>query len=92
MRNHDPSNPTRAGKVQKVPELNSDTAACKNKRNTIKAPLFFATFLIVGLIGFVLSLMFGVKSMQVVSVFAICIGFFYLTVKPKGQASVKCDN
>ncbi|EJO8074299.1 hypothetical protein Q3R63_004420 [Salmonella enterica] len=57
------------------------TANCQRRGGTINQKVFFATFMAAGVIGLALSLMYDVKSMQAVSVVAMCIGIFYPTAK-----------
>ena len=52
-----------------------------NKRKTIKPTVFSTSFLVAGVIGLILSLMYNVKFMQANSVVMMCIGFYYLVAK-----------
>ncbi|EPE6432195.1 hypothetical protein ACSKOA_004176 [Salmonella enterica] len=63
-------------------KINDELAAApQRKPGTISPRVFFGGFLLGGIVGLGLSLMYDYKAMQAVSVAAMCIGFYYLVTK-----------
>ncbi|HDR2719398.1 TPA: hypothetical protein QCJ33_004239 [Enterobacter roggenkampii] len=81
MLNRDNSTSLKNTQPDNVGDQSPQLANCMQAHRTINQKVFFATFLLAGVIGLGLSLMYDFKAMQAVSVAAMCIGFYHLVTK-----------